>query len=177
MNEYGLPEEVVYLGHTICDTIDEFMDEDVIADVVSDKLSEDYGFCHDGFDYDYLYNADGEPAAVVVHDIAWDFSDADDFEDDEEEEEDEITSADGVDDPAPVYTHNEAADIVEMFEDLLITNDLKIPSPEDDERDPDDQLGLYGTPYSELLDAIEERIIKIAARIANGASVVPYEFE
>lgn len=56
----------------------------------------------------------------------------------------------------PIYTRDEAAKIVEMFEDILVENDISIPSPEDDERDPEDNLGLYGSTYSELLDGVEE---------------------
>ena len=36
----------------------------------------------------------------------------------------------------PIYTRDEAADIVEMFEKILLDNDISIPSPEDDERGP-----------------------------------------
>ena len=56
----------------------------------------------------------------------------------------------------PIYTRDEAAKIVEMFENILVENDVSIPSPEDDERDPEDKLGLYGSTYSDLLDGVEE---------------------
>ena len=64
----------------------------------------------------------------------------------------------------PIYTRDEAAIIVEMFEKILLDNDISIPSPEDDERDPDDRLGLYGSVYYDLLDAIENRIVSIILR-------------
>lgn len=34
-----------------------------------------------------------------------------------------------------IYTHDEAALIIEKFEDVLSQYDIHIPSPEDDERD------------------------------------------
>ena len=64
----------------------------------------------------------------------------------------------------PIYTRDEAADIVEMFEMILFDNDVSIPSPEDDERDPDDRLGLYGSVYYDLLDAVEDRLLSIILR-------------
>ena len=37
-----------------------------------------------------------------------------------------------------IYTHDEAAYIIELFEELLVANNIKLPSPEDDDRDPDE---------------------------------------
>lgn len=54
-----------------------------------------------------------------------------------------------------IYTRNEAADIVEIFEDVLSEHDIEVPSDEDDERDEDDMVGLYGSTYYGLLDEIE----------------------
>ncbi len=59
-----------------------------------------------------------------------------------------------------VYTHNVAADIVELFEDLLSENGILIKSPEDDERGDDNEAALYGTTYSNLLDQTEEILIE-----------------
>lgn len=53
-----------------------------------------------------------------------------------------------------IYTRNWAADIINYFEDILIENDIAVPSPEDDERDPRDNVGLYGSTYGDLLDNI-----------------------
>lgn len=64
----------------------------------------------------------------------------------------------------PIYTRDEAARIVEMFENILVENEISIPSPEDDERDPDDKLGLYGSVYSDLLDGVENILIGIIIR-------------
>lgn len=49
-----------------------------------------------------------------------------------------------------VYTHDEASRIIELFEDILSNNDIIIPSPEDDEKEEDNEAVLYGSVYSEL---------------------------
>ena len=74
-----------------------------------------------------------------------------------------------------IYTHDEASRIVEYFEDILVENEISIPSPEDDDRDEDDNLGLYGSVYSDLLDCIEEKLIDILSR-AKTDDVIPYEY-
>lgn len=38
-----------------------------------------------------------------------------------------------------IYTRDEAMLFVEMFEDVLDTYNIKVPSPEDDEREPDNR--------------------------------------
>ncbi len=60
-----------------------------------------------------------------------------------------------------IYTRNEAADIVEMFEDVLSEHDIEVPSDEDDERDEDDMVGLYGSTYYDLLDEVESTIASV----------------
>lgn len=75
-----------------------------------------------------------------------------------------------------IYTHDEAAKIIELFEDILTENDIHIPSPEDDERDENNMVGLYGSTYSDLLDEIEEILIRILDKKGMGEEVVPYEF-
>ena len=64
----------------------------------------------------------------------------------------------------PIYTRDEAARIVEMFENILVENGISIPSPEDDDRDPDDNLGTYGSVYSDLLDEVENALVRIIIR-------------
>jgi len=75
-----------------------------------------------------------------------------------------------------IYTHDEAAKIIELFEDILTENDIHIPSPEDDERDENNMVGLYGSTYGDLLDEIEEILIRILDKKGMGEEVVPYEF-
>lgn len=48
-----------------------------------------------------------------------------------------------------IYTRDEAVLIVEMFESVLDAYNIKVPSPEDDEREPDNEAKLYGSVYSD----------------------------
>lgn len=57
-----------------------------------------------------------------------------------------------------VYTHSVAADCLDVYEEILLKHDIRVPSPEDDEREKDD-AGLYGSVYSDLLDDFEDEII------------------
>lgn len=75
-----------------------------------------------------------------------------------------------------IYTHDEAMLIVEMFEDILSTYDISVPSPEDDEREPDNMVGLYGSTYSDLLDSVEDRLIEILNRHEQNCEIVQGEF-
>lgn len=43
-----------------------------------------------------------------------------------------------------IYIRDEAVLIVEMFENVLDTYNIKVPSPEDDEREPDNEAKLSG---------------------------------
>ena len=76
----------------------------------------------------------------------------------------------------PIYTHDEAALIVEEFETVLEKYGVKIPSPEDDEREEDNEATLYGSTYSDLLDSVEGMLISLLNRRANGAPVVECTF-
>lgn len=75
-----------------------------------------------------------------------------------------------------IYTHDEAALIIEKFEDVLSQYNIHIPSPEDGERDEDNMVGLYGSTYSELLDSIEEQICSILSRCKDGEKIIENEF-
>ena len=75
-----------------------------------------------------------------------------------------------------IYTRDEASLIVEKFEDILSQHNIHIPSPEDDERDTEDMIGLYGSVYSDLLDSIEAQIYSIISRCTAGEKVVTDEF-
>ena len=75
-----------------------------------------------------------------------------------------------------IYTHDEAAKIIEMFEDILSEHNIHVPSPEDNEREADNMVGLYGTTYSDLLDAVEERLIDILLQVDDDTEIVSYEF-
>lgn len=75
-----------------------------------------------------------------------------------------------------IYTHDEAMLIVEEFENVLNEYGIKVPSPEDDERDEESETGLYGSTYSDLLDAVEYMLIEILKRHSNDTEVIEYEF-
>ncbi len=70
-----------------------------------------------------------------------------------------------------VYAHAEAADIIEVFEDVLDRHGITIPSAEDDERGSDSGC-LYGSTYDGLLDAVETILIEMASRVKNGAEII-----
>lgn len=74
-----------------------------------------------------------------------------------------------------IYTRNIAADIVEMFDDLLTAHGITIPSEEDDERGEDNDAALYGMVYWNLLDDVE-RIVADAANRAKTEDIVTGEF-
>jgi hypothetical protein len=75
-----------------------------------------------------------------------------------------------------IYTHDEAMLIVEMFEDVLSKYNISIPSDEDDEREEDNMVGLYGSTYSDLFDSVEENICSILARCKRGEKIIENEF-
>lgn len=75
-----------------------------------------------------------------------------------------------------IYTHDEAMLIVELFEDVLSRYNISVPSDEDDEREEDNMIGLYGSTYSDLLDDVEEKICSVLARCKRGEKIVEGEF-
>lgn len=87
-----------------------------------------------------------------------------------------LPEAESADHEDKIYTHDEAALIVEMFEDILDAHNIKIPSPEDDEREADNEAKLYGSVYSGLLDMVENSIIDLLSRSKRGAAVVENVF-
>ena len=161
MNSEFLPFETAYLLSTLDIDLSKATPQK-LEEAIVNRLANDWGFSASGFDYNLLYS-DGDPVAVAVTDIVWDL----------ESEESSLWDEDFGDDPCyTVYTHDEAADIVGAFEDLLLENEIKIPSPEDDEREPDDQFGLYGSTYDELITYVESALVEIIGRIKDGASVI-----
>lgn len=60
-----------------------------------------------------------------------------------------------------IYTHDEAARLLDMFEEVLDRYQIHVPSPEDDEREEDNMVGLYGSTYSNLLDEVEAHLINL----------------
>ena len=75
-----------------------------------------------------------------------------------------------------IYTHDEASKIIDEFEDILSRYNIHIPSPEDDQREEDNMVGLYGSTYSDLLDNIEERLIVLLAKHTTTTELISYEY-
>ncbi len=75
-----------------------------------------------------------------------------------------------------IYTHNEAAQIIEIFESVLNYYNIKVPSPEDDEREPDNEAALYGSVYYDLLDDVENHLIDLLNRKDNLSKVITGKF-
>jgi len=71
-----------------------------------------------------------------------------------------------------IYTHDEASRVLDAFEDVLSRYNIHVPSPEDDEREPDNMIGLYGSTYSDLLDDIESMLIDLISTAKSGAEVI-----
>ena len=76
-----------------------------------------------------------------------------------------------------IYTRSESADIIGIIEDVLIDCGIRVPSPEDDERDPDDDVGFYGSTYSNLLDEVEAKLCALLERVSPETTVVTDVFE
>lgn len=74
-----------------------------------------------------------------------------------------------------VYTHDEAARIVEAFEDVLIKNNIRVPSPEDDEREEYD-CGLYGTVFADLMDYVEDILVDLCRINPSDAEIIVGEY-
>ena len=75
-----------------------------------------------------------------------------------------------------IYTHDEAARIVELFEDVLDEYGIRVPSPEDGERGSDNEAKLYGSVYWSLMDGVEERIINLLQTHKPDTAVVKYAY-
>ena len=74
-----------------------------------------------------------------------------------------------------IYTRTIAADILDMFDDVLTAHGVKVPSEEDDQRNEDNDAALYGMVYWNLLDDVE-RIVADAANRAKTEYIVEGEF-
>ena len=75
-----------------------------------------------------------------------------------------------------IHTHDEAARIVDAFEEVLSRYNIHVPSPEDDDRDEDNMVGLYGSTYGDLLDYVEDKLVDVIDTAKTGAEVVVGEF-
>lgn len=70
-----------------------------------------------------------------------------------------------------VNTHNMTADIIDHIDNFLGSFGIRVPSPEDSEREPDNDAALYGSTYAELFDTIEPMIVDAVERAAAGKTI------
>lgn len=77
-----------------------------------------------------------------------------------------------------IYTRDEAAKIVDKFDDVLVKYDVFVPSPEDDDDDRGiGETGLYGSTYDDLLNYVEDRIKAVIKVVQTGDYlIVPDKF-
>lgn len=71
-----------------------------------------------------------------------------------------------------VYTHDEATAIVDLFDELLVERGIKVPSPEDDDREPDNDAALYGSVYDDLLSDVEYHLIQLLENHTQDSKVI-----
>lgn len=78
---------------------------------------------------------------------------------------------------AEIKTREIAARIVDQFEEVLELADITVPSPEDEEKDPDNGAALYGSVYADLLDSVEQELIDILTGFnCQEDKIIPYTF-
>lgn len=69
----SLPKSVVFTASELAvDTDSVYEDKEWLSEIIGNRLSNTYGFCHEGFDLDVTYNEFKEPSEVVVSNIKWD---------------------------------------------------------------------------------------------------------
>ena len=91
--ELGLPKEVTFSASEVALDTDDEDPSERLGDLLSDK----YGFCHFGFNYEVKKNENGEPSEFRCYDIDWDTSD-------EELEKGELESLEEkIEDDKPYY--------------------------------------------------------------------------
>lgn len=70
-----------------------------------------------------------------------------------------------------VYTHDEAAKILDKIDDVLVKYDIRVPSPEDEDDDRH-ETGLHGSTYDELFNYVEDRLKAIIKVVQTGNYVI-----
>ena len=69
-DDYDLPKEVIIDMDDL--DIEDYEDEDEVSEVVGDYLSNEYGFCHYGFNWEF----GDDVGTIKVYDIEWDTSES-----------------------------------------------------------------------------------------------------
>lgn len=75
-----------------------------------------------------------------------------------------------------INTHDEATRIVECFDEILCRYGIRVPSPEDDEREEENDVALYGSTYGEILDEVEGTLISLLFRVKWGEEFESYKY-
>jgi len=77
-----------------------------------------------------------------------------------------------------VYTRDVAFEIVDMFDDMLTSHGIRVPSPEDNERGDDNDAALYGSVFSEMEARVEDLVLTLARYVqANpNLSIILYTY-
>ncbi len=60
-----------------------------------------------------------------------------------------------------IYTHNITADIMDIFDDALGQLDITVPSPEDAQKDDNNDAVLYGSVYANIFEEIESYLTTV----------------
>lgn len=69
-----------------------------------------------------------------------------------------------------IFTHTEAANIVDLFEDLLDKFGIDIPDP--DRKESENPARIYGMTYFNLVSDVEQAIIKILEKNSQNPQIV-----
>ena len=77
-DKLGLPREVTITLDAL--GLDSYEDDEELEEAISDWLSDEYGYCHYGFDWEHGDDVD----TIEIYNIDWDTSCDDDFTDEEE---------------------------------------------------------------------------------------------
>lgn len=77
-----------------------------------------------------------------------------------------------------IYSRDVSAEIVGIFEGVLERYGITVPSPEDDDKEPENDAKLYGSVYWNMVNEIEEILLNYtsAIRALPNAEVVSWEF-
>jgi len=72
-DELQLPDDFTFPASEI--EVENWGDEEEVGDAIGDYISDIFGYCHYGFDYELDTMDSGEVKQIIVTDIKWDTSD------------------------------------------------------------------------------------------------------
>ena len=76
---------------------------------------------------------------------------------------------------ADIYTRYEAAEIVDLFDDMLSAKGIRVEDDPCDDRPEDNDTALYGTNYWNLVDRIEYILNEMLSRAGSGSGLVRHK--